>query len=112
MDATPAAVTASALTHPAFKIFQADHRTMLAPAILGPEVFIFPNLRDLYHTMAEELRLKGTTFCLGRPVDSLRFVGQRGSTSDRWEGATAVCLLAGNTSTDLRTACRSSWRQM
>ena len=86
MDATPAAVTASALMHPAFKLFQADSRTMLALSTLGPEVFIFPNLRDLYATMAEELRLKGVTICLGRPVDSLRFVGQHGSTSDRWGG--------------------------
>eukprot|EP00891_Asterochloris_glomerata_P008533 jgi/Astpho2/8533/fgenesh1_pg.00125_%23_37_t len=84
MDATPAAVTASALMHPAFKIFQADRRTMLAPATSGPEVFIFPNLRNLYDKMAEELRLKGTTICLGRPVDSLHFVRQHGSTSDRW----------------------------
>lgn len=112
MDATPAAVTASALMHPAFKIFQADRRTMLAPATSGPEVFIFPNLRNLYDTMAEELRLKGTTICLGRPVDSLHFVGQHGSTSDRWEAATAAWPPASNTSTDLQTACGGRWRQM
>ena len=94
MDATPAAVTASALMHPAFKMFQADPRTMLAPSALGPEVFIFPNLRNLYDAMAKELQLGGTTFCLGRPVDSLRFVGQQGSTSDRWGAAAAICLLA------------------